>query len=124
MCFRSRRCVPYNNGRFPFLSCGPLIVFLCLFCVIYSLFMISSCNIAPTVLANGPILRRWQSSCFGLFEWPLKTGYTVYWLELSFDIKEFKLFAFWCRLLITFANSLDPNQAEQNPNCLTHRWYS
>ena len=32
-------------------------------------------------------------------------------------------------LLITFANSLDPDQAEQNvmpdldPNCLTPRWY-
>ena len=34
-------------------------------------------------------------------------------------------FAYWCRLLITFANSLDPGQARQNvgpdldPNCLT-----
>ena len=36
----------------------------------------------------------------------------------------------FCRLLITFANSLDPGQAQQNvrpdldPNCLTLRWYS
>ena len=36
----------------------------------------------------------------------------------------------FCRLLITFANSLDPNQARQNvgpdlvPNCLTFWWYS
>ena len=35
-----------------------------------------------------------------------------------------------CRLLITFANSLDPDQARHNvgpdldPNCLTFRWYS
>ena len=35
-----------------------------------------------------------------------------------------------CRLLITFANSLDPDQAQQNvgpdldPNCLTLWWYS
>ena len=34
------------------------------------------------------------------------------------------------RLLITLANSLDPDQAQQNvgpdldPNCLTLRWYS
>ena len=36
-----------------------------------------------------------------------------------------ELFAYECRLLITFANSLDPDQARQNvgpdldPNCLT-----
>ena len=36
----------------------------------------------------------------------------------------------FCRLLITFANSLDPDQAWQNvgpdlnPNCLTFWWYS
>ena len=35
----------------------------------------------------------------------------------------------FCGLLITFANSLDPDQARQNigpdldPNCLTPRWY-
>ena len=35
----------------------------------------------------------------------------------------------FCRLLITFANSLDPDQAWQNvrpdldPNCLTLLWY-
>ena len=34
-------------------------------------------------------------------------------------------FAYWCRLLIAFANSLDPDEARQNvgpdldPNCLT-----
>ena len=37
---------------------------------------------------------------------------------------------FFCRLLITFASSLDPDQARQNvgpdldPNCLILRWYS
>ena len=41
-----------------------------------------------------------------------------------------KLFACLCPLLITFANSLDPDQARHNvgpdmdPNCLTHIWYS
>ena len=36
----------------------------------------------------------------------------------------------FCRLLITFANSLDPDQDRQkvgpdlDPNCLTLRWYS
>ena len=35
----------------------------------------------------------------------------------------------FCCLLITFANSLDPDQAQQNvgpdldPNCLTAKWY-
>ena len=39
-------------------------------------------------------------------------------------------FVYQCRLLITSANSLDPDQAQQiigpdqGPNCLTFRWYS
>ena len=42
----------------------------------------------------------------------------------------FQLFVYVCCLLITFANSLDPDQARQSvgpdldPNCLTLWWYS
>ena len=41
-----------------------------------------------------------------------------------------KLFTYYCRLLITFANNLDPPQARQkvrhdlDPNCLALYWYS
>ena len=44
-------------------------------------------------------------------------------------IEMLDLFAYYCRLLITFTNSLDPDQAWQNvipdrdSNCLT-RWWS
>ena len=40
------------------------------------------------------------------------------------------VFVYLCRLLITLANSLDPDQAQQiirpdqGPNCLTFQWYS
>ena len=40
------------------------------------------------------------------------------------------VFAYNCRLLTTFVNSLEPEQARQNvgpdlgPSCLTSRWYS
>ena len=58
-------------------------------------------------------------------------------LELRMPIPHFSIVKFnsvpssdvFCRLLITFANSLDPDQAQQNvgldlePNCLT-LWYS
>ena len=45
-------------------------------------------------------------------------------------IMTFNLLSTECRLLITSANSLDPDQARQNvgpdldPICLTFRWYS
>ena len=46
------------------------------------------------------------------------------------DFNSFPASDDFCRLLITFVNSLDPDQAEQNvgpdlgPNCLTLWWYS
>ena len=65
-------------------------------------------------------------------------------LSAAFDTSALGLTLFpisgdFCHLLITFANSLDPDQARQNvrpdqarqnvgpdldPNCLTLRWYS
>ena len=45
-------------------------------------------------------------------------------------LNSFPTSGYFCHLLITFANSLDPDQARQNvgpdldPNCLTLWWYS
>ena len=45
-------------------------------------------------------------------------------------VKSFPVSGDLCRLLITFGNSLNPDQARQNvgpdldPNCLTFGWYS
>ena len=74
----SRLCVPYNYGCFLFLNYDPLIVPLCLFCIIYILVQaithtefsredVSSFESdAPTILANRPILHCCRSSCFYL----------------------------------------------------------
>ena len=49
---------------------------------------------------------------------------TPFWFK-RYIIKFLQLFTYYCHLLITFANSLDPDQARQNggpylnPNCLT-----
>ena len=48
----------------------------------------------------------------------------------SYKVKSFPASDDFCRLLITFANNLDSDQARQNvgpdldPNCLALRWYS
>ena len=43
-----------------------------------------------------------------LFEWPLKTGFTV--LYSRDDINSFPACSYFCCLPITFANSLDPDK--------------
>ena len=51
-------------------------------------------------------------------------------INMYYKAWHFLWIACWCRLLITFANSLDPDQARQNVgsdldlNCLRLRWYS
>ena len=50
--------------------------------------------------------------------------------SVSVPLNSFPACGYFCRLLITLANSLDPDQARQNfrpdldQNCLTHWWYS
>ena len=50
--------------------------------------------------------------------------------SLKMSLNSFPASGNFCRLLITFANSLNPDQAQQNigpdldPNCLTLWWYS
>ena len=48
------------------------------------------------------------------------------WFSSKYMYIWYQLFIYYCRLLITFANSLDPDQARLNggpdldPNCFTH----
>ena len=52
------------------------------------------------------------------------------WFSSKYMYIWYQLFIYYCHLLITFANSLDPDQARLNggpdldPNCFTHWWYS
>ena len=63
-------------------------------------------------------------------KWTFASYSAFSWFQIIKPVNSFPASGDFCYLLITFANSLDPDQARQNvgpdldPNCLTLWWYS
>ena len=107
---------------------------LCIFCD----FAMNRINVTVTAMCNhnvddiGCLHCRFSAS---FYNWEEFCDFLFAFLHSKSFLKGANLNSFpasgdFCPLLITFANSLDPDQAQQNvgpdldPNWLTHWWYS
>ena len=80
------------------------------------------------------LMRQWKSTIYCIYHnYPSYLDRQTYANIQSLSklsVNSFPIGVDFCRLLIIFANSLDPDQARQNvgpdldPNCLTLWWYS